>query len=802
MFLVFIGLLGSTNTSFAVTHTIQVASFSFTPSSIPNVALGDVIRWEWVDGFHTTTSGVIPAGAAPWDEFIYSGSTFFEYTPTVAGVYNYVCTPHVGLGMIGSFTVLGGGGGGPTPTKIVVETAADGSGTVVPAQTLSSGTPLTVYAISRDASNAFISNTSASWILQNASGGVVSGDLSVASDGKSATFTAHVIGATLIKATSAALTPTTSGVVTVVAGTANKVRVETAANGSGAVVPLQSIASGSSITGYAITRDASNNFVANVAATSWTLVSTAGGIVASDLVASADNKSATFTGHVSGFAAFKATSGALTATPSGQITVTAGTPTIIKVETAGNGTGSVVPAQSLASGSSITVFAISRDASNNFVANVAASSWTLENITDGVSVGDLSPSADSKSASFTAHIIGTTNIKATSGSLTPISSGLITIIAGTANKVRVETATDGTGSLVSAQTLASGVSLTAYAITRDTYNNFIANVAATTWTLENITGGVVAGDLVAAADYKSATFTGHIIGAADFTATSLALPATPSGLINVTAGNAAKVNVETAANGSGSILPAQTVISGSSITGYSITRDALNNFVANVAATAWSLENISGSIAAGNLVPASDAKSAIFTGTLGGTANIKATSGALTTTASGLITVTVPSASIQGTISYKNNVNTPITNSTVQLIQNGVVVNTATTNIAGQYSFANVSNGTYTIACVITKAWGGVNSADALLISKSFVGIAPLSGLNKKTADVNNSGTINSLDPLIAMRRFVGVISSFNVGDWQIETNTITISNPVTTTLNLKVLCTGDVDGSFVPSTF
>ena len=45
--------------------------------------------------------------------------------------------------------------------------------------------------------------------------------------------------------------------------------------------------------------------------------------------------------------------------------------------------------QNAYSGSSITVFAITRDGSGNFVANVAADAWTLINKTGGVVNGDL-----------------------------------------------------------------------------------------------------------------------------------------------------------------------------------------------------------------------------------------------------------------------------------------------------------------------------------------------------------------------------------------------------------------------------
>ena len=102
----------------------------------------------------------------------------------------------------------------------------------------------------------------------------------------------------------------------------------------------------------------------------------------------------------------------------------------------------------------------------------------------------------------------------------------------------------------------------------------------------------------------------------------------------------AKVNVETAADGSGAIVPTQSLAFGASITAYAITRDASNNFLANVAADAWSLGNVTGSIAAGDLTPSADHKSAIFKGNLSGSANIMVTSGTLTAFPSGVVTVT------------------------------------------------------------------------------------------------------------------------------------------------------------------
>jgi uncharacterized repeat protein (TIGR01451 family) len=326
-------------------------------------------------------------------------------------------------------------------------------------------------------------------------------------------------------------------------GCPTQIRVETAANGSGVVVPAQSVASGSTLTVFSISRDASNNFVANVAADSWSLVSVTGGVVAGDLVAAGDSKSATFTGHLVGTAVIHAVVSGLTSTDSGTITVIAGAATKIRVETLANGSGVVVPAQSVASGSTLTVFSISRDASNNFVANVAADSWSLVSVTGGVVAGDLVAAGDSKSATFTGHLVGTAVIHAVVSGLTSTDSGTITVIAGAATKIRVETLANGSGVVVPAQSVASGSTLTVFSISRDASNNFVANVAADSWSLVSVTGGVVAGDLVAAGDSKSATFTGHVAGTAAIHAAKAGLASTDSGTITVTGGTTADLSI-------------------------------------------------------------------------------------------------------------------------------------------------------------------------------------------------------------------------------------------------------------------
>jgi plastocyanin len=91
--------------SFATTHTITVADFSFTPSTM-TVTLGDTIKWVWTGpSNHTTTSTSVPGGAASWSQNLNASSTSFTYVPAVVGTYNYHCNIHPSL-MSGTITVV------------------------------------------------------------------------------------------------------------------------------------------------------------------------------------------------------------------------------------------------------------------------------------------------------------------------------------------------------------------------------------------------------------------------------------------------------------------------------------------------------------------------------------------------------------------------------------------------------------------------------------------------------------------------------------------------------------------------
>ena len=102
----------------ATIHVIQVwdGYYQFMPTQL-SIQLGDTIQWLPLDQpmmTHTITSSNIPDGALEFDQIWEApADTFFQYIPTIAGVYDYVCTPHEdSFNMVGSFTV-------ETPSGIV-----------------------------------------------------------------------------------------------------------------------------------------------------------------------------------------------------------------------------------------------------------------------------------------------------------------------------------------------------------------------------------------------------------------------------------------------------------------------------------------------------------------------------------------------------------------------------------------------------------------------------------------------------------------------------------------------------------
>ena len=166
-----------------------------------------------------------------------------------------------------------------------------------------------------------------------------------------------------------------------------------------------------------------------------------------------------------------------------------------------------------------------------------------------------------------------------------------------------------------------------------------------------------------------------------------------------------------------------------------------------------------------------------------------------------LIQVTFSYGQVSGTLTYNNTASTPMTNSTVRVLDaQGAVVRVGATNSTGAFTIDSIPHGTYTLSGQTNKPWGGVNASDALAINRHFSGSVPLVGLRLGAADVNGNVAVNASDALATNRRFSGNITSFTVGNWISETPSVVVSG-TPASQSLKMLTYADVNGSYVPST-
>ena len=90
------------------TFTVTVSNFQFNPSDLGQVKVGDIIRYEFTQGFHNASSesvtNGVPAGAPQIKSGPASGVNprTYDYTITTVGTYNYICDIHTS--MVGTFT--------------------------------------------------------------------------------------------------------------------------------------------------------------------------------------------------------------------------------------------------------------------------------------------------------------------------------------------------------------------------------------------------------------------------------------------------------------------------------------------------------------------------------------------------------------------------------------------------------------------------------------------------------------------------------------------------------------------------
>jgi len=180
------------------------------------------------------------------------------------------------------------------------------------------------------------------------------------------------------------------------------------------------------------------------------------------------------------------------------------------------------------------------------------------------------------------------------------------------------------------------------------------------------------------------------------------------------------------------------------------------------------------------------------------------------------------SLSVSGTFKYYNTARTPLNNVTVQLKQGASVIAETTTNALGEYTFTNVSNGTYDViaSSSLPIPNSESNATDALLVYLNSGAFAePLEKVRFYAGDagnpLNNKLQTGDASKIIAHFNTNGA-SPYGRANWTFwNAGDLIYSNPLTTNSTLAIpqvtvlnnsliadffgLATGDFNMSFTP---
>jgi hypothetical protein len=159
-------------------------------------------------------------------------------------------------------------------------------------------------------------------------------------------------------------------------------------------------------------------------------------------------------------------------------------------------------------------------------------------------------------------------------------------------------------------------------------------------------------------------------------------------------------------------------------------------------------------------------------------------------------TITAGKVLISGRLVYGNAQETPVSNTGIYLVDNGLIADSAVTSQDGGFSLFGDKNKKYGFKITVNKIHNGANSTDALLIARHFVFGSQLSPLQQKAADVDCNSVINNTDALMIIQKSVGHNVAFKCGDWVNDApEFISSGNDSNTTIHS--LAAGDVNASY-----
>lgn len=157
---------------------------------------------------------------------------------------------------------------------------------------------------------------------------------------------------------------------------------------------------------------------------------------------------------------------------------------------------------------------------------------------------------------------------------------------------------------------------------------------------------------------------------------------------------------------------------------------------------------------------------------------------------------------VNGTVLYHYNSSKPIPLVNLQLIDaTGTTIANATTSSNGTYSFSNIPYGTYTLKATTNISAGGITMGDGFLMFLHLCNLYPFTPIQEMASDLDGDGQVtwNDYTTLVVGWFLQGY--PFPVGDWVFEDITFTLNGYKTNVPTMGGSSSGDVNGTFVPTT-
>jgi len=165
-------------------------------------------------------------------------------------------------------------------------------------------------------------------------------------------------------------------------------------------------------------------------------------------------------------------------------------------------------------------------------------------------------------------------------------------------------------------------------------------------------------------------------------------------------------------------------------------------------------------------------------------------------------TQAIAQANLNGKVLYHLNNNKPIPSVNMSLVDTaGVVVATSVSNMSGNYSFTNVPYGTYTLTASTSISAGGITMGDAFLMFLNLLGIYPFNPIQQLAADVDGDGSVTWNDYWTVVIGWFVQGYPFPTGPWVFQEMQLSITGTKTNLPTMGGSSSGDVNGTFVPST-